>query len=359
MSSLETSWKDNAMAERILVVEHEEAVRKIVVSMLSSAGYECHEAADGLEALTLLDSGKEFGLVLSGLVMPNLDGISLLERVKEKYPDTSFVIVTAVRDVSVVLAVRSGAYDYLLKPFEREQLLNTVNRALENRRLKMENRIYQKNLESQLRDRADLERSFDATIQSLGDALDFKQGSTGGHSKRVTAFSMGIARGLGIPQEQVAIIARGAFLHDIGKMAIPDKILLKPGDLTSEETAIMQEHCFKGYQIVRKIPFLVPEPAEIVYAHHERYDGSGYPGGLAGKQIPFGARIVAIANALDSITSNLPYRAARSLAVARKEIQEWSGRQFDPEIVTVFQQMPDEIFEELRRAIGPKPNGNA
>ena len=197
---------------------------------------------------------------------------------------------------------------------------------------------------------SDLERSFDITLQSLGDALDLKEGSKGNHSKRVCAFSMGIARAMGLPQDQVAVIARGAFLHDVGKMAIPHQILLKPGHLDANETAIMREHCFKGYQIIHRIPFLA-EPSEIVYSHHGRYDGSGYPRGLKSKQIPLGARIVAVANTLDSITSDLPYRTARNLRAAREEIQAWSGRQFDPEIVAVFQNMPDGIFEELRRAI--------
>ena len=200
---------------------------------------------------------------------------------------------------------------------------------------------------------SDLERSYyDATLGSLGDALSLRDRSSVGHSKRVCAFSMGIARAMGLPADQVAVLTGGAFLHDIGKMAIPDQILLKPVSLTPDETAIMREHCRLGFLLVKKIPFLASEPAEVVYAHHERYDGTGYPRGLNGKQIPLGARIVAVANTLDSITSDLPYRKARSLRTAREEIQAWSGRQFDPEIVEVFQQIPDEIFEELHRALG-------
>jgi putative nucleotidyltransferase with HDIG domain len=162
---------------------------------------------------------------------------------------------------------------------------------------------------------------------------------------------MAIARAMGLPPEDVATIARGAFLHDIGKMAIPDKILNKPGKLDADETAIMREHCFKGYQIVKKIPFLT-EACDVIYSHQEKFDGTGYPRGLKGKEIPLGARIFSVADTLDAITSDRPYRAARSLSVARQEIQDWAGRQFDPEVVEVFQQMPDEIFEELRRAIG-------
>ncbi len=201
---------------------------------------------------------------------------------------------------------------------------------------------------------SDLERAYDSTLQGLGDALDVKEGSSGGHSKRVCAFTMAICRAMGLPPDQIAVVARGAFLHDIGKMAIPDAILLKPSSLTPDEFAIMREHCLKGFLIVKKIPFLIPEPADIVYSHHERYDGTGYPRGLQGKQIPFGARVVAVANTLDSITTKLPYRAARSFQAAREEIQAGSGGQFDAEIVAVFQQMPDDIFQDLRRAISPK-----
>ena len=348
------------MPDRILVVDDEEPIREIVASMLSAAGYACKQAGSGMEALAVLNSGEEFELMLSDLMMADLDGIGLLERTKERYPDMPVVMVTAVHDISVALAaIRNGAYDYLLKPFEREQLLATVSRALENRRLKLENRTYQINLESLVAARTqqlqaalrDLERSYDITLQALGDALDLKDKETEGHSRRVTAYTMAIARAMGLPPESVATIARGAFLHDIGKMAIPDKILNKPGKLDHDETQIMREHCFKGYQIVKKIPFLT-DACEIIYSHQERFDGSGYPRGLKGKEIPLGARIFSVADTLDAITSDRAYRAARSLAVARKEIQDWSGRQFDPEVVEVFQQMPDDIFEELRRAIG-------
>lgn len=353
-------------SERILVVDDEETIREIVTSMLTSANYKCRQARSGVEALALLDSGEEFELMLSDLMMAELDGIGLLERTKEKFPDMPVVMVTAVHDISVALgAIRNGAYDYLLKPFEREQLLATVRRALENRRLKLENRAYQTNLESLVAARTDqlrlantqlekamsnLERSYDITLEALGDALDLKDAETEGHSKRVTAFTIAIARQMGLPAEQVRIIARGAFLHDIGKMAIPDAILRKPGALNSDETAIMREHCYRGYQILKKIPFLA-EASDIVYSHQEKYDGTGYPRGLKGDQIPLGARIFAIADTLDAITSDRPYRPAQSVAAARKEIEVWSARQFDPEVVRHFLSMPNDIWEDLRKQI--------
>jgi len=346
-------------AERILVVDDEEAIREIVCSMLMAANYKCSQASSGQKALALLDSGEEFELMLSDLMMADLDGIALLERTKEKYPDMPVVMVTAVHDISVALkALREGAYDYLLKPFEREQLLATARRALENRRLKLDNRAYQTKLEGLVDERTaqlrntlwNLERSYDITLEALGNALDLKDAETEGHSKRVTAFTIAIAKRMDVPKEEISVIARGAFLHDIGKMAIPDAILRKPGALTPEEIATMREHCYHGYQMVKKIPFL-SEAAEIVYSHQERYDGTGYPRGLTGDEIPLGARIFSVADTLDAITSDRPYRAAQTIAAAREEIQRWSGRQFDPKVVETFLIMPENIWTDLRRQI--------
>ena len=347
------------MAERILVVDDEDSIRDIVASMLRAAGYDCKQAGSGMEALAVLTSGEAFELMLSDLMMADLDGIGLLERTKEKYPDMPVVMVTAVHDISVALAaIRNGAYDYLLKPFERDQLLNTVSRALENRRLKVDNRNYQMNLESLVKARTErwketvqeLERSYDITLEALGDALDLKDAETEGHSRRVTAFTIAIAREMKLPQEEILTIARGAFLHDIGKMAIPDAILRKPGKLSPDEVAIMREHCYKGYQIVRKIPFLA-NACEIIYSHQERYDGSGYPRGLKGKEIPLGARIFSIADTLDAIMSDRPYRPKQTFQAAREEIERWSGRQFDPDVVKVFLSMPEQMWETLRTDI--------
>jgi putative nucleotidyltransferase with HDIG domain len=347
------------MADRILVVDDEEPIREIVAQMLTAAGYLCKEASSGMEALAVLTSGEEFELMLSDLMMADLDGIGLLERTKEKYPDMPVVMVTAVHDISVALAaIRNGAYDYLLKPFEREQLLNTVSRALENRRLKVENRTYQTNLESLVKARTDqlqatvreLERSYDMTLEALGDALDLKDAETEGHSRRVTAFTIAIAKNMGLPQEQIPTIARGAFLHDIGKLAIPDAILRKPGKLTPDEMSIMQEHCYKGYQIVRKIPFLA-DACDIIYSHQERYDGTGYPRGLKAKEIPLGARIFSVADTLDAITVDRVYRPKQTYQAAREEIKRWSGRQFDPDVVNAFLEMPEKLWEDLRKDI--------
>jgi len=346
-------------AERVLVVDDEEPIREVVCSMLTSANFVCSQACSGKEAIALLQSGEVYELMLSDLMMPGMDGEALLAATKERFPDIPVVMVTAVHDVSVALsAIRNGAYDYLLKPFDREQLLATVRRALENRRLKLENREYQTNLESlvtarteQLRHAlATLERSYDITLEALGNALDLKDAETEGHSIRVTAFTIAMARAMELPADQIRVIARGAFLHDIGKMAIPDAILRKPGALTPEEIAIMREHCYRGYQILRRIPFL-SEAAEIVYAHQEKYDGTGYPRGLKGEEIPLGARIFSVADTLDAMTSNRPYRPAQPFSAARQEIENWKGRQFDPMVVRTFLEMPEHIWDDLRKGI--------
>lgn len=350
-------------ADRILVVDDEEAIREIVCSMLTAARYKCGQASSGVNALALLDSGEQFSLMLSDLMMPDLNGIELLERTKEKYPDMPVVMVTAVHDISAALqAIRNGAYDYLLKPFEREQLLATVRRALENRRLKLENQAYQTNLEALVDARTeqlkqamvDLKRSYGMTLEALGGALDLKDAETEGHSRRVTVFTIAIARAMGLSNDQIDVIANGAFLHDIGKMAVPDAILRKPGKLDPPEVERMREHCYHGYQILKRIPFL-KEAAEIVYSHQEYYDGTGYPRQLKGEEIPLGARIFAVADTLDAITSDRPYRAAKPVAAAIKEIERCSGTQFDPQVVEAFLRLPQNLWANLREEIEGQP----
>jgi putative nucleotidyltransferase with HDIG domain len=268
-------------------------------------------------------------------------------------------MVTAIHDISVAIdSMRRGAYDYLLKPFEREHLVATVVRALQYGQALEESHSYQQSLEQVVRARTemlrqameDLEHSYDITLEALGDALDLKDSETEGHSKRVTAYTIALARAMGISPAEIKIIARGAFLHDIGKMAIPDDILRKPAALTLEEQEVMREHCTRGFNILCKIPFL-KEAAEIVFSHQEHYDGSGYPNALRGGEIPIGARIFAVADTLDAITSDRPYRKATSFDAAREEILRCSGTQFDPSVVEVFLKIPNELWQELRSEI--------
>lgn len=193
----------------------------------------------------------------------------------------------------------------------------------------------------------ELERSYDIMLEKLGDAIDLRDLETSGHSKRVTAYTIALARHVGLSLDESRIIARGAFLHDIGKIAIPDTILRKPGPLSEKEQQIVRDHCKRGFEMVKNIPFLA-DAADIVYAHQEHYDGSGYPRGLRGEEIPIGARIFAVADALDAITSDRPYRRGSGFDVAREEIQRCSGTQFDPTVVQVYSELPVELWIDLR-----------
>jgi putative nucleotidyltransferase with HDIG domain len=330
----------------------------MIGATLERQGYDVHMASCGREAFETLELNS-FDLVLTDIVMQDGNGIVLLERVHAQQPQLPVVMVTAIHDISVAIdSMRRGAYDYLLKPFERDHLVSTVQRALEHRQAMQESHNYQQNLEQVVRARTemlrqamdDLEHSYDVTLEALGDALDLKDSETEGHSKRVTAYTIALARAMGITPAEIKVIARGAFLHDIGKMAIPDDILRKPGSLNAEEQEVMRDHCTRGYHMLRKIPFL-SEAAEIVYSHQEHYDGGGYPNRCRGGQIPIGARIFAVADTLDAITSDRPYRKARSFDAARGEILRCSGTQFDPAVVEVFLKIPNELWLELRSEI--------
>lgn len=345
--------------ERVLVVDDEEAIREVVSTLLEAQGYRCTPCSNGKIALDAF--GKDsFDLVLSDIVMPEMDGLKLLAQLRSLDPDVPVIMVTAMHDISIALeAIRAGAYDYILKPFEKDQLHLSVRRALEHRRLVLENRTYQTELENLVSERTqqlsvalqDLEQSYDYTLEALGGALDAKDAETEGHCQRVTAFTITMAKAMGVDKGQLRHIARGAFLHDIGKMGIPDHILRKPGPLTSEEREIMRRHCEIGYAVLERIPFL-KEAAEIVLSHQECYDGSGYPRGLKGEQIPLGARIFAIADTLDAMISDRPYRKAMPISAVREEVRKYSGRQFDPRVAEVFFSIPDSIWLDLHDKIG-------
>ena len=344
---------------RVLVVDDDPIVLRAVSAMLAVSGFEAGTVPCATDALRYLQDDPGCSLVLCDVMMAGRDGLDLLDSIGADYPDIPVVMLTGVDDIRVATnAFRRGAVDYLLKPFDRAQLVAVVTRALEHGRLQRKNTEYRHSLEEIVSARTgrlraamrDLERSYDITLEAMGDALDLRDSETEGHSRRVTAYTVALARAMGVDQDQLRVIARGAFLHDIGKIAIPDAILLKPGKLTAEEREIMRQHCDRGYEMIRKIPFL-REAAEIVYAHQETFNGSGYPRGLRGEEIPLGARIFAIADTLDAITSNRPYRKGRSFAEASLEIARCKGDQFDPRIVDVFLRMPESLWIDLRQRV--------
>ncbi len=352
-------WSSLVDKEKVLVVDDEEAIREVVTTLLEAQGYHCVACGNGRIALDAFRNDA-FDLVLSDIVMPEMDGLKLLSELRVDDPDVPAIMVTAMHDIAIALeAIRAGAYDYILKPFEKDQLYLSVRRALEHRRLVIENRTYQSDLEHLVAERTqqlsialqDLEQSYDYTLEALGGALDAKDAETEGHCQRVTAFTIKIAKAMGVDKALLRHIARGAFLHDIGKMGVPDSILRKPGPLTTEEREIMRRHCDIGYAVLERIPFL-KEAAEIVLSHQECYDGSGYPRGLRGEQIPLGARIFAVADTLDAMISDRPYRKALPISAAREEIKRYSGRQFDPRVVEVFLAHPDSVWVALHDKIG-------
>jgi len=347
------------MQENILVVDNEVQVRDILVELLEGSGYAVSAVDGATQALQFLQENPYCDLVLSDVMMPDIDGLTLLDLIGKDHPGVPVVMLTAVSDVHVATsAFRRGAVDYLLKPFERSQLLSVVSRAIEHGLLMKQNAAYRQNLEQIVSARTsrlratlqDLEKSYDITLEAMGDALDLRDAETEGHSRRVTAYTVALAREMGLSADELRTIARGAFLHDIGKIATPDCVLLKPGKLDAAETEIMRQHCTRGYEMIRKIPFL-SDASEIVHSHQESFNGSGYPRGLCGEQIPLGARIFAIADTLDAMTSDRPYRKGLSFAEARAEIANFSGRQFDPHIVDVFLNMPPELWTELRQQV--------
>lgn len=345
--------------ENILVVDDEEAIREVVSTMLESKGYHCTSVPNGRAAQEQVKRSTP-DLVLSDMIMPEMDGIKLLEWMRQYDPEIPVIMVTAIHDISTALeSIRRGAYDYILKPFEKDQLFLGVGRALEHRRLVTENRSYQRNLEQLVEERtaqltgaiAQLEQSYDDTLEALGSALDLKDAETEGHCQRVTAFCIAIAKAMPVAPAYLPVLARAAFLHDIGKMAVPDGILRKPGPLNDDEKKIMRTHCDIGYNMLIRIPFL-RDAAEIVLAHQEFFDGTGYPRGLKGEQIPLGARIFTIADSLDAMISDRPYRKALPMSHACEEIRRCSGTQFDPKVVEVFMRIPEQHWVELRENLG-------
>jgi putative nucleotidyltransferase with HDIG domain len=340
--------------QKILIVDDEEPIREVVTTMLEAQGFECAAVCNGREAQEQIQKMSP-DIVLSDMIMPEMDGIRLLDWVRQYDPDIPVIMVTAIHDISTALeAIRRGAYDYILKPFEKDQLYHGVRRALQHRMLIVENRNYQRNLEVLVEERTaqlsgaltQLEQSYDDTLEALGSALDLRDAETEGHCQRVTAFTICIAKAMNVPAEYLPILARAAFLHDIGKMAIPDGVLRKPGPLDEQEKIIMRTHCDIGYNMLIRIPFL-RDAAEIVLAHQEFFDGTGYPRGLSGDVIPLGARIFAVADALDAMISDRPYRRALPLEHAREEIRRCAGTQFDPKVVDVFFSIPETSWSEL------------
>lgn len=323
---------------RVLVVDDEEFLRFLVREWLEQAGYTVEEAADGREALEKLDGrGWSFDILLTDIRMPNMDGISLLREWIRRSPTTAGVVMSANAELdTAVSALKLGACDYITKPFSSEVLLITLENALRKKELERQVEDYRLNLEKKVKEQTDVinlmyVRSIDAMVKAL-EAKDFY---TRGHAQRVTIYSVATAKEMGILEQEVEDLRRASVLHDLGKIGVRETVLNKPGKLSPEEFREVVRHPELSVSILEPIPFFRPLLPTVLH-HHERYNGRGYPAGLAGDEIPLASRILAVADTFDAMTSTRAYRKALPMEDAVEELRRCAGTQFDPDIVPIF-----------------------
>ncbi len=352
------SLKKEPAAGRVLLVDDDPDVLSSVQRLLRVEGFDCDAVSDGKTALTKLSD--DYTLVLADVCMPGMDGVELLTKVVAIQPDMAVVMMSGLGDLSAAVeAMRLGAYDYLNKPFNNDDLVLRLQRAFERRQLIRDNRRYQRELEGTVERQwkelalalSELRETYQVTLEALAAALDLRDKETEGHSRRVTEYTTAIARAMAVEGESLEVIRQGALLHDIGKIGIPDSVLHKPGPLSTDEWGLMRRHPETGRGLLKGIEFLDEAVSTIVLRHHERHDGAGYPGGLAGDDIPLGARIFSVADTLDAITADRVYRKAASIEVARAEIRRCAGLQFHPEVVEAFLSIPDQTWFTIQNSV--------
>jgi putative nucleotidyltransferase with HDIG domain len=346
---------------RILIVDDEAEITEILADLLSGE-YQCVRAGSAEQALSQL-ADNQFQLVISDITMPGMSGLEMIPHVKELSPETVVVMISGMQTVeSAIGALRRGAFDYLMKPFDLRQVEAVVKRALEHHDLVVAKQRYENHLEELVEQRTaeldralnSLEGAYRSTLKALTAALETRDSETHGHSERVVSYSLRLGREYGLNSDEMKALEFGALLHDIGKIGVPDSILRKPAKLTEEEWVRMREHPVHGQQILRGIEFL-QGAARVVAQHHEQWDGSGYPLGIRSEEIDICARIFAVADAFDAITSDRVYRRGKSYEAASQELDDWTGRQFDPKVVEAFHRVPKEDWEELhRQSLMPK-----
>ena len=351
------------VSPRILIVDDEVEITEILADLLSEE-YACLRAASAEEALAHLHE-SEFQLVISDITMPGMSGLDMIPHIKALSPDTVVVMISGMQTVeSAIGALRLGAFDYLMKPFDLRQVEAVVKRALEHHDLVVAKQRYENHLEELVEQRTveldkalnSLEGAYRSTLKALTAALETRDSETHGHSERVVTYSLRLGREYGLSSELMKALEFGSLLHDIGKIGVPDSILRKPAKLTEEEWVRMREHPLHGQQILRGIEFL-EGAARVVAQHHEKWDGTGYPLGLRREEIDINARIFAVADAFDAITSDRVYRRGKPYEAAAQELDDWAGRQFDPKVVEAFHRVPKEDWEELhRQSLMPKPD---
>ena len=350
-----------AAPPKILVVDDEEPVRKAIIRILERRGFECVAAEDVAMARSALEADG-FSLVVSDMNMPGESGLDLVRSIISGHPDTATLMCTGLDDAELArTAIEIGAYGYIVKPFEPNEIVIGVLNALRRRDLEIENRLHRENLEEMVRARtselwtaiSDLERaqkeirvSREETIERLSIAAEFKDNETAAHIRRMSLYCSMLAERLGEDGTRCEEIRLASQMHDVGKIGIPDHILSKPGPLTAEEWVVMKQHAAIGYRILSNSSSeLLNFAATIALTHHERMDGTGYPRGLVEDEIPVEGRIAAVADVFDAMTTNRIYRKAYPLGEAIEIMREGRGDHFDPKILDVF-------FDSMDRILG-------
>lgn len=340
---------------RLLLVDDEPKVREILLDLLELQ-YDCRVAESGEEALEILCREK-VQIIISDITMGGMSGLEMIPHALRLCPHAVVVMISGIQTIeSAVEALRVGAFDYIMKPFDLRQVEAVVNRAWQHYGLLAEKRRYELYLQDLVQERTAaldrtmlaLDEAYRTTLKALAAALETRDTETHGHSERVVSFSLRLGLALGLDGETMRSLEFGALLHDIGKIGVPDAILLKPAKLTEEEWVEMRRHPEHGQQILRGIPFL-EGAARVVAQHHEKWDGSGYPAQLKGTEIDLNARIFSVADAFDAMISDRVYRRGRPYADAAEELNAWSGRQFDPQVIAAFNTVPPEDWEELKQ----------
>ncbi len=327
---------DQLTQATILIVDDQPVNVAVLTALLGRAGFaNLYSTTNPREALELIDTLHP-SLLLLDLHMPVMDGFAVMQRLREvQSPDEYFPILVLTADPSPDTkrrALENGAHDFLTKPFDTAEVRLRVANLLRTQALYAAAQRHNATLEQQVRERTEkLERSHLETLQALALAAEFRDDETGQHTRRVGQLAAAVGQTLGLPPMQVDLLRQAAPLHDVGKIGIPDRIVLKPGKLTTDEFAVIQTHTTIGYEILAPCQSATLRMArQIALTHHERWDGGGYPNGLAGELIPLAGRIVAVADAFDAMTHDRVYRAARPVGEALEEIARERGRQFDP-----------------------------
>jgi putative nucleotidyltransferase with HDIG domain len=341
---------------RVLFVDDEETILRAFVRDTESSGFEVVVARTCEEALATLEK-TSFSAVLADFQMPGMNGIELLDKVRLQNPDTVRILVSGKAELEMAVEVinRVGLFQFVSKPWDRYTLRDTLGRALEHHIIAVENRRLSDLLGAKCEELAfasgkleqEVEERTTSLLLGLIAALDLRDTETQWHSRRVSIYARRLAEELQLTEDQLLVIERGALLHDIGKIGVADSILLKPGKLTPEEWDEMRRHSELGYRILQDIDFL-GDARTLVLQHHERWDGKGYPLGKAGKDIYIGARIFAVIDTYDAMTSDRPYRKALAHEVACEEIHKCSGTQFDPDVAEAWKQIEVEVISQIR-----------